>query len=137
MSNISKPPVGPSGSQSLPSVKPPTDEDCYICHHPYNDRDHVAVERPPCNHVFGQPCILRWLESSRGENCPLCCGHFFPKPETQDRRGRVRLSRSVPHNEALKGTDCAVVYYSLRVPSVSRPQIPTGKTALNLMLYLQ
>ena len=61
---------------------PPDCRACNICQEDYltaaSDNEHpVAL---PCNHVFGQHCIQKWLSAEEVEprtTCPLCRFQFF------------------------------------------------------------
>lgn len=82
----------------------PKDLKCGICTQDFTTgyrRSHRAV-RLPCKHIFGEPCIKRWLSPYRpcvsrmptargllkkpvGANtCPNCRRVFFPKQKTVD-----------------------------------------------------
>ncbi|MCJ1264183.1 hypothetical protein MMC22_004054 [Lobaria immixta] len=78
----------------------PDDRTCTICQEEYhvsgdNKLSHTPV-RTPCGHIFGQPCIMKWLdplcywevdEDSETEvlldqtktSCPKCRRVFFPE----------------------------------------------------------
>lgn len=72
----------------LPRVRPEeasamaSDDVCSICLHQYSDSigseecSNVAL---PCLHLFHEPCIRRWLESSRWTrgDCPVCKQMFL------------------------------------------------------------
>ena len=44
---------------------------------------HFAVKLPQCNHIFGRPCIVEWLQSN--VSCPLCRREIVPEL-TEDTR---------------------------------------------------
>ena len=65
----------------------PEDRHCTICQEPFQNpgritrsqsRRELAV-RLPCNHVFGNECITRWLEEQ--DTCPYCRRRFHFKPK--------------------------------------------------------
>lgn len=75
----------------------PEDRRCPICQEEFHVSDDVKLSHAPvrtvCNHVFGKPCIIKWLDvffyfgdrtrvdrSSHGNtSCPACRREFFPK----------------------------------------------------------
>ena len=52
------------------------DNKCIICWEPYDDQ-HPGVRVLPCNHVFGQGCLLKLIDRPNGDKCPLCRATFF------------------------------------------------------------
>lgn len=44
---------------------------------PQDEELHHAVQLPQCNHVFGRPCIVEWLQSN--VSCPLCRREIVPE----------------------------------------------------------
>lgn len=48
-----------------------------------DDDVHFAVRLPQCNHIFGRPCIVEWLQSN--VSCPLCRREIVPEL-TEDTR---------------------------------------------------
>ena len=67
------------------SLISPEDRHCTICQEPFQNpgritrsqsRRELAV-RLPCNHVFGNECITRWLEEQ--DTCPYCRRRFHLK----------------------------------------------------------
>jgi hypothetical protein len=62
---------------------------CDICSeaigHIRHDGSTEIPYKLPCSHVFGNTCILRWLEVSSQQDCPICrrkmvhprCGHLI------------------------------------------------------------
>ncbi|KAL8797775.1 MAG: hypothetical protein Q9195_000127 [Heterodermia aff. obscurata] len=70
-----------------PSLLNPEDRHCTICQEPFQNpgritRSQAARELPvrlPCNHIFGNECITRWLDEQA--TCPYCRRRFHsPKP---------------------------------------------------------
>lgn len=74
----------------------PEDRECHICAADLTtdaNRLHGAV-RLPCNHIFGESCIMKWLSpyvpclqnskelSSCANTCPMCRQVFFPEQST-------------------------------------------------------
>jgi hypothetical protein len=47
------------------------DDRCSFCWSPY-DSDHPGVRISPCNHVFGQNCLVEMTNRPNGDHCPIC-----------------------------------------------------------------
>lgn len=46
--------------------------DCSICQTSFPWPNIESAIRLSCNHVFGEDCILQWLQLSTSNGCPLC-----------------------------------------------------------------
>lgn len=74
----------------------PEDRECHICAADLTtDANHLhGAVRLPCNHIFGESCIMKWLSpyvpclqnvkelSSCANTCPMCRQVFFPEQST-------------------------------------------------------
>jgi hypothetical protein len=67
----------------LDFIKPledfPKNEACPICKELYGGEDHKPVVML-CSHVFGQRCIVDWLEQSH--TCPMCRSKLYGLPDS-------------------------------------------------------
>jgi hypothetical protein len=56
--------------QSEPEFSNITEKEESATNNKSEDDIHYAVQLPQCNHIFGRPCIVEWLQSNI--SCPLC-----------------------------------------------------------------
>lgn len=52
---------------------------CSICYCPFDEEEHV-MSCLRCGHIFGKPCIIKWLGSKKGNEkvCPICKARAGP-----------------------------------------------------------
>lgn len=72
MEQLSLVPASQEAMESLVKIKLPDEKinvrQCTICLEDFGDVDNVLAT--PCNHVYHEVCIVKWLETSH--MCPLC-----------------------------------------------------------------
>lgn len=67
-------------SSITPADLSPEDKECSICKEDYDATTHTAVtfsDHASCNHVFGESCIVSWLNSNGVNSCPYCRHELF------------------------------------------------------------
>lgn len=82
------------------------EKDCNICREEIGkvspeDTMETAV-RTPCGHIFGNICILTWLQDSRNPTCPICRSlfsiHTHQFPEGYEDSRNYGDIEGIPHN---------------------------------------
>lgn len=110
-----------------------------------NDREdqdiHYAVKLPQCNHIFGRPCIVEWLQSN--VSCPLCRREIVPEL-TEDTRttlqptanGTLPNERTYVYDTAITETYVPVDWtaplsagYILSDPPLTLPVVGVGMSS--------
>ncbi|KAF2832483.1 hypothetical protein CC86DRAFT_377645 [Ophiobolus disseminans] len=70
------PPAHVQHFTTLPAADSSHDADCPICHDPYDDGEHTAIQlqNVACTHVFGHCCLQEWVNSGmqNAHKCPSC-----------------------------------------------------------------
>ena len=118
------------------SLLNPEDRHCTICQEPFQNPGRITrsqsqrelAVRLPCNHVFGNECITRWLEEQ--DTCPYCRRRFHSKatePNTLHpaaaRRGYPEV-RIPPSSHRRHSLDQVAVGYPRAMDSLWTSRIP-------------